>query len=353
MMVVEGAGASYMKALTERFYAMNGKIMLNTCATELIRQGSAITGVRAINIDGDTVVINAKAILLATGGYGASEEMRPAGLEGVVFYGASSSTGDGIKMAQAIGAQIHFMDYMKIYPQGLAYPPKEKYNIFGALNRNGISSAIGCKQATDNTGAIYVNLEGNRFINENTDFVSIKEAQLKQTDKRMFLVMDQTGYDNWYEYTSTVLPKELAEQWFNSGALEPILERDASLTAAAVRAGINAEQLARTVRDYNAMVERGRDTSFNRTFMNHKLGSDGMYYVIELKLRTATTLGGVKVTEGFEVVDTSGQVIPGLFAAGEVIGGAHGYESMPSCMNGWSLVSGRISSQQVLAFLKK
>lgn len=352
VMVVDGGGSAYVKALLNRFNELGGEIMYETKVVELMKEGNAVVGVKAIDRKGNDVLVSSKATLIAAGGYGASEEMRPEGLEDVVFYGATSSTGDGIKMAEAIGAQTHFMEYMKIYPQGMVYPPENKYTADGALSKNGISSAIGSKQATNNTGAIYVNLNGERFINENTDFVSIKEAQLTQHNKRMFIVMDQEGYDNWYEHTSTVLTKEKAEEFFNKESGDPIYARSEVLSEAAKKAGINVEQLERTVAEFNIAVEKGIDEDFNRTNMTKKIADDGMFYIIELKLRTATTLGGLKVTDKFEVVDKADEVIKGLYATGEVVGGANGVESMPSCMNSWSLVSGRASSRAILEFIK-
>lgn len=351
VMVVDGGGSEYVKKLLGSFNELGGEIMYDTRVVELIKEDGAVVGLKAVDGDGNDVIVSSKAVLIATGGYGASEEMRPDGLEDVVFYGATSSTGDGIKMAEAIGAQTHFMEYMKIYPQGMVYPPESKYTADGALSKNGISSAIGSKQATNNTGAIYVNLNGERFVNENTDFVLIKEEQMKQEDKRMFIVMDQEGYDNWYEYTSTVLSKEKAEEFFNQESGDPIYAKSNDLSEAAKKAGINAGQLEKTVAEFNSAVDKGVDEDFNRTNMSKKIASDGMYYVIELKLRTATTLGGLKVTDKFEVLDTDDNAIKGLYATGEVVGGANGIESMPSCMNAWSLVSGRASSRAIMEFL--
>ncbi len=351
VMVVDGGGSAYVKLLKEKFDELGGEIMLETKAVELIKNGNAVAGVKAVDGKGNDVIINSKATLIATGGYGASKDLRPEGLEDVVFYGATSSTGDGIKMAEAIGAQTQLMEYMKIYPQGMVNPPESEFTADGALSRNGISSAIGSKQSTNNTGSIYVNLNGERFVNENTDFVSIKEAQMKQEDMRMFIVMDQEGYDNWYEYTSTVLPEEKAEEWFNMESGDPIFARSDDLAVAAEKAGINSEQLSKTVEHFNDMVDNGVDEDFNRNGMSKKLADDGTYYIIELKLRTATTLGGLKVTDSFEVLDVTNEVMTGLFATGEVVGGANGIESMPSCMNAWSLVSGRASGRAVLEYL--
>ena len=345
VMVVDGGGSQYVQILKTKYEELGGRILYDTKAQELLTDDGKIIGIRAEDKTGEEILLYADAVLLATGGFGASPDLRPEGLEDVVFYGAVSSTGDGIKMAEKIGAQTLFMDTMKIYPQGLLNPQEKELTAEGALVRNGISCAIGSKQTTNTTGSIYVNLEGSRFINENTDFVSIKEAQLMQPEKKMFLVMDQTGYDAWYAYTSTVLSLELAEEWFQHEG-QPIFIRAESLSSAAEQAGIDPVKLTATVQHFNEMAKTGNDTDYGRELTG---GIEGdTYYIIELKLRTATTLGGIKTNDAMQVLDMQNEVIPGLYAAGEIVGGANGVESMPSCMNAWSLVSARKAASTIL-----
>lgn len=349
VMVVDGGGSQYVQILKAKYEELGGRILYDTKARELLTEDGKVTGVKAENKAGEEVVLHADVVLLATGGFGASPDLRPEGLEDVVFYGAVSSTGDGIKMAEAIGAQTIFMDTMKIYPQGLLNPQEEELTAEGALVRNGISCAIGSKQTTNTTGSIYVNLDGSRFINENTDFVSIKEAQLQQPEKKMFLVMDQAGYDAWYAYTSTVLSEELAEEWFQQEG-QPVFVRADSLADAAKQAGLDPEKLAATVKHFNEMAAAGQDTDFGRELTGGIEGNT--YYILELKLRTATTLGGVKTNDKMQVLNLNDEPIPGLYAAGEVVGGANGVESMPSCMNAWSLVSARQAANTIVEALK-
>lgn len=350
IMIVDGGGAAYYKKLLERFTQLGGTILYDTCATELLVSDGRVTGVRATGANGEDVLCSAKVTLMATGGFGASPELRPEGLEGVVFYGASSSTGDGILMGEAIGAQTVMMDTIKIYPNGILSDPDAGLNADGALNRNGISCSIGCSTAFRESGAILVNLNGERYINENDGLVALKEAQLEQEDMRAFLVMDQKGYDAWYSYTKTVLTEEKAEAWFaNVG--DPIFIRSADLQAAAAEAGVNGEQLAATIAEFNARVENGEEDPLGRVNIVSGIAAD-TYYIIELKMRTATTLGGLKANDAMQVLDMNDQPIAGLYAAGEVVGAANGVESMPSCMNGWSLVSARQAAASILKELQ-
>ena len=116
-------------------------------------------------------------------------------------------------------------------------------------------------------------------------------------------------------------------------------------------AGINGEQLAKTIAEFNARVENGEADPFGRVNIAAPIAAD-TYHIIELKMRTATTLGGLKTNDSMEVLDMNDQPIAGLYAAGEVVGAANGTESMPSCMNGWSLVSARQAAASMLSALK-
>jgi predicted oxidoreductase len=90
------------------------------------------------------------------------------------------------------------------------------------------------------------------------------------------------------------------------------------------------------------MVASGKDTEFGREEL-YELDTDSKFYIVEQRLRFATTLGGVDVNTKLEVKDNSDTIIPNLYAAGEVVGGANGIEAMPGCMLGWSVNSGRFA----------
>ena len=200
-----------------------------------------------------------------------------------------------------------------------------------------------------NDGAIYVNKSGARCMNENLDFVSIKKATMNQEGKTIYLVMNQKGYDNWMASmaTSTALTAEKVEPWLDASEGAPVFRRGATLKEAADRAGIDAATLEATVDHFNEMVKAGKDEDFGREQMSVALEDDGCWYIIEQRLRMATSLGGLKTSTSFEVYDENEAVIPGLYACGEVVGGVHGDESMPSCMVGWAVTSGRLTGFSV------
>lgn len=334
--VVEGGSTGLTNTLADEFVKKGGTLLLETRATDFIMDGKSVAGAKALDKDGNEISIKAKKTILATGGFGNNLDMLTADISNAVFYGVASSTGDGHKMAEAIGAKMVFMEYAKMYPQGISM---EGTNA-------GRADPTSCLTTTNNTGAIYVNKEGKRVVDENLDFVSIKKATIPQTDQMIFLVMDQTAFDMWsklvndYPSPAGRVTYEEQEKWFNSEG-KPIFTRG-TLKEAAELAGIDAGILVETVANWNKMVASGKDTEFGREEL-YELDTDSKFYIVEQRLRFATTLGGVDVNTKLEVKDNSDTIIPNLYAAGEVVGGANGIEAMPGCMLGWSVNSGRFA----------
>ena len=112
-------------------------------------------------------------------------------------------------------------------------------------------------------------------------------------------------------------------------------------------AGIDEAVLQKTIDDYNDGVEAGED-EFGRDgdYLQMKIG-EGPYYMIEQKPRYATTMGGLVVNTDLQVINTDGDVIPGLYAAGEVVGGVHGSNSPSGANNGWVLTSGKLAADAI------
>lgn len=334
--VVTGGTGVMIQVLGENFEKTGGQILLETKATELKMDGNTVIGVLAEDADGNTVDITAKATVLASGGFGNNPDMLSDQLSIALFYGAASSTGEGIKMAESIGAKLSFMDFAKMYPQGIEVSP-------GSARVATVHSMT----ATQKTGAIYVNKEGKRVIDENLDFVSIKNKTKEQTDHILFLVLDQAGFDMWSQLANDSASSagrftfEEQETWFNTEGGTPVFRRGTDLAQVAAAAGIDGAALKQTIDAWNADVKAGKDTEFGREEL-FPFATDGTYYIIEQKLRFATTLGGVTVNENLEVLDASGQPIPGFYAAGECVGGVHGEESMPTCMLSWAVTSGTL-----------
>ena len=345
----KGKQSGYLTGTMEQYYrSYGGELLLETRAQHLLTENGRVVGASCSTKDG-VLNIYADVTLLATGGYGASVALRPENQMGTLFYGASSSTGDGIIMAEEVGAMTHYMQYLKSYPQGIE-KPLDGGNITAdgtTFRSNAYISPLASQAATLNDGAIYVNVEGERCMNENMDFVSIKKVTQKQTDMTVYLVMDQKGFDNWMAKmeVSAGLTKEIVEPWLDATEGKPVFRRGATVEEAAEKAGINAEKLSETVAHFNDMVAAGKDDDFGRAEMSVGLDLDGQIYIVEQRLRMATSLGGLKTSTSFEVYDENEQVIDGLYACGEIIGGVHGDESMPSNCVAWAVTSGRLAAK--------
>ena len=345
----KGKLPGYLTGTMEQHYLSNGgELLLETRAQHLLTEDGRVIGASCATADG-TLNIYADVTLLATGGYGASVALRPADQMGTLFYGASASTGDGIIMAEEVGAMTHYMQYLKSYPQGIE-KPLDGGNITAdgtTFRGNAYISPLASQAVTLNDGAIYVNVEGERCMNENMDFVSIKKVTQKQTDMTVYLVMDQKGYDNWMGMmeVSAGLTPEIVAPWLDADDGKPVFRKGATVEEAAAKAGIDAEKLSATVAHFNEMVAAGKDDDFGRAEMSVGLDSDGPIYIVEQRLRMATSLGGLKTSTSFEVYDENEQVIDGLYACGEVIGGVHGDESMPSNCVAWAVTSGRLAAK--------
>lgn len=345
----KGKQPGYLTGTMEQHYLSNGgELLLETRAQHLLTEDGRVIGASCSTADG-TLNIYADVTLLATGGYGASVALRPADQMGTLFYGASASTGDGIIMAEEVGAMTNYMQYLKSYPQGIE-KPLDGGNITAdgtTFRGNAYISPLASQAVTLNDGAIYVNVEGERCMNENMDFVSIKKVTQKQTDMTVYLVMDQKGYDNWMGMmeVSAGLTPEIVAPWLDADDGKPVFRKGATVEEAAAKAGIDAEKLSATVAHFNEMVASGKDDDFGRAEMSVGLDSDGPIYIVEQRLRMATSLGGLKTSTSFEVYDENEQAIDGLYACGEVIGGVHGDESMPSNCVAWAVTSGRLAAK--------
>ncbi len=342
--VCDGGMANAMSILAENFQEKGGRLQLNTTVTELIQdeEGNVI-GVKAVDADDNTYVVSADAVVIATGGYGANEEMiseKKSDLSYAVFYGAHSSMGEGHKLGESVGAKMTLMGYAKLYPNGIAQPG----------TNDGKATPLPTLNTVNQTGSIFVNKDGNRFVNETLAFADIKNATCEQPDEIMYLVMDQAGFDMWSEQVQSNssaaghIDAETMESYFESDDTWPTFTKG-TIAEAAEKAGIDAEQLAKTVAEWNETVSAGSD-EFGREALI-EFDTDSTVYIVEQRLRFATTLGGFDITANFEAQKEDGTVIPGLYAIGEVVGGPNGTEAIPGSMACWAVTSGYVLGQQL------
>lgn len=287
---------SYMIPLLEENCKKAGvQILLNTTANEILTDANgAAVGVKATGASGETVTVNAKAVVLATGGFGANLDMvvkyKPE-LKGFMTTNAPGIQGQGIEMAQAIGAATVDMDQIQIHPTVEANT--------AALITEGLRG----------DGAILINEEGKRFIDEVGTRDVVSAAEIAQTGSYSWLVVDQAMVD-----ASSVIQGYIKKGYTVTGETYEELGK---------AMGVDAAAFAETMDKWNGYVEAKNDPDFGRTSFANPLNT-APYYAVKVTAGVHHTMGGLKINANTEVLNEKGEVIPGLFAAGEVTGGVHG-----------------------------
>ena len=287
---------SYMIPLLEENCKKAGvQILLNTTANEILTDANgAAVGIKATGSTGETVTVNAKAVVLTTGGFGANLDMvvkyKPE-LKGFMTTNAAGIQGQGIEMAQAIGAATVDMDQIQIHPTVEANT--------AALITEGLRG----------DGAVLINEEGKRFIDEVGTRDVVSAAEIAQTGSYSWLVVDQAMVD-----ASSVIQGYIKKGYTVTGETYEELGK---------AMGVDAAAFAETMEKWNGYVEAKNDPDFGRTSFANPLNT-APYYAVKVTAGVHHTMGGLKINANTEVLNEKGEVIPGLFAAGEVTGGVHG-----------------------------
>jgi fumarate reductase flavoprotein subunit len=197
----------------------------------------------------------------------------------------------------------------------------------------------------ETTSAIYVNAGGERIINENLDFVSIKLKTMEQPERMIYLFMDQAAFTAWRNAAPPLISQADIDRFVARNGGVPMFANAGTIEETARIAGVDPARLRATADRFNGFVRAGQDADFGRTQL-YPIG-EGPYYLVEQKLRFASTLGGLKINEAMQVLRANDSPVAGLYAAGEIVGGVQGKESMPGCNVGWALTSGRLAGLSV------
>lgn len=318
-----GVGAYLVTRFLNVMNDLNINVMYNTKATEIIKDGDKVVGVKAVDAEKE-YTINAGAVILTSGGFGSNEEMlvgfRP-DLKGTVSTNAPGVTGDGIEMATAIGADLVDIDQIQLHP----------------TVEQATSMLI--TEGVRGDGAILVNQSGKRFTNELLTRDAVSAAELQQEGAYAYVIFDQLLRDNL----------KATEKYVSTG----IVVEGATIEELAENIGVDSATLAETLNTWNAAVAAQNDEEFGRaTGMDEDL-SHAPYYAIKIAPGIHHTMGGVKINVNGEVIDTQGKVIPGLFAAGEVTGGVHGGNRLGGNAVADIVVFGKVSSQSAVDYISK
>ena len=315
------------------FTKKGGKILLETRVEQLNKnkQGQLVSLVAEGKHE--TVTVNFKSLVMAAGGWGARDYLKHK--TNIPYYGPMTSTGDYFDFAKNMNLASRNLDWYKVYPHGLEVEP-------------GIAklTTYSTKEATD-MGAIFVNTSGKRIVNESAPYTHFRDAIAEQKDKIAFVVMDERTWNRFYELLLKYgFSKDEVQGFFDlDGKKSPILV-SGDLQTVAQKAGIDYENLKKTLTDYDKYVASGNDPEFGRPcqFMHKYEGET--YFVIEQKLRFCTTLGGYETNQCMQLLDQDFKALDNFYAAGEIVGGANGHDSMPSMMNSWSYASGFVAGTE-------
>ena len=319
-----GVGAYLVDRFSAKLNELGVKVMLETAATELLTdEDGKIAGVKAVGPDA-MYTINARAVILASGGFGANEAMyttyRP-DLKGTVTTNAPGATGDGIVMAQALGADLVDIEQIQLHP---------------TVEQ---TTSILITESVRGDGAILVNQGGVRFTNELLTRDAVSAAELAQEGSYAYIIFDQKLRDNL----------KAVEKYVKSG----ITVQADTIEGLAEQLGIDPATLAKTLNDWNEIVKNQRDTQFGRTTGMKEDLTTAPYYAIKIAPGIHHTMGGVKINTAAEVINTEGAAIPGLFAAGEVCGGVHGGNRLGGNAVADIVIFGRIAAESAMAYLTK
>ena len=274
--------------------------------TEILADENGRTvGCVAERSDGSKITVNAsKAVILTTGGFAANADLVYQYSNGAITTPltscAVSSTGDGIALAENVGAAMVDLDQIQVHPLG------DPINDCGCVAEF-VGNWLGAQYY------MFVNKEGERFVKEDGTRYEMSMAELEQTDGQMWLIVDSSqiaGDDSRTEQIESLIA---SGHTYVGDTLEDLAEQ----------IGIDPAALTATVEKYNDGMINGSD-EFGKAASAESVIEVGPFYA---SLRTPTvhhTMGGVKINTDAQVLDAEGNVIPGFYAAGEACGGIHG-----------------------------
>ena len=280
---------SYLVPILEKAMLDKGvTLYTETAATEILMQDGKAVGIKATGKDAN-YTINTKSVVVASGGFAGNSEMvisYKSDLEGFASTNAATITGDGIKMAEAVGAALVDMEQIQIHPT-------VEFN-----------SAALITEGLRGDGAILVNQDGKRFFDEVGTRDAVSAAEIAQPGGYAYLVIDQKMVD-----ASSVIAGYIKKGFTVQG------ESYAELAEAI---GCDAATLEETMNKWNEAVANKNDAEFGRTSFANPLDT-APYYAIKVSTGVHHTMGGIKINTNTEVLDKEGNVISNLFAAGEVV----------------------------------
>lgn len=307
------SGNTYIRALEAVIDKTNGAIEVITDAevNDLIKAEGRIAGVKAKHF-GEKLTVSSDAVVITTGGFGANVKLRQEVNTGVWKHVVldnkigttninKAAQGQGMDLAKKYGAQLIGLDDIQLHPCGTP--------------GTGLMENI----RTSGRNRIFVNVDGDRFVNEGAARDVLANAIIKQPKGTYWIVVNKVRYParDWVDANGATIRDMVA--------LGSVVEAD-SLDDLAKKTGMDAGKLKASIDGYNKIVKDGAKDPLGFV-ANNKADTtltEGPWYACQKVVTVHHTMGGIKINTKAEVIGTDGKVIPGLYAAGEVTGGIHG-----------------------------
>ena len=345
-----GGAATVMRLLTQKAENLGVQIILKTTAKKILKENGRIIGVIAENREGETIQVNCKAAILATGGFG-GHHRAPFGIPGVV--------GDGLKMAQEVGAEV---------TEGTMPPPRGgDYRASAGNLASPIVSTFGYPH-------LMVNLQGERFVNEEvvvttpfgSNAISLQKDRcafrIYDEDMKEYFIRNGLDFPMGFGIAQASTPTTKINREEYETEIKNVIDKGStmvviadSIAELAEKAGIDPKSLKKTVEEYNRCCETGRDESFNKKSRYLRPVKKPKFYASKSFGSTGTP-EGIKINYKTEVLTKEFTVIPGLYAAGMDIA-CNLYKDiypnvLPGNAMGFSLGTGRIAAENAVNYIK-
>lgn len=326
-------GVEFMDLLIERAEKAGVKIYTETRAEELIKDGDKVVGVKAVQ-NGADFIVDAKAVIIATGGFDHNEELKAEyspDAVGAWAVSAPQNTGDGLIMGMEAGADTVFKGGVigwKVVNPAYGHTTNVGRPIYGLPN-------------------LIVNKNGDRFADESEDYPFLFKSMVADGGEKFYFIFDSDAGDTVQleATTATIQSLEAAVEAgvaYKADSIEE-LEKVSGLT-----------NLAESVNEFNAVIESGRDEQFGRDVSTMKTIGVAPFYALQSQKATLGSFGGLKVNIAGEVLDKDGNAIPGLYAAGEAANGDFFSDIYPASGSSISMcvIFGREAGKSAAEYIK-
>ncbi|MBE5983006.1 flavocytochrome c [Lacrimispora sp. AGF001] len=299
---VKSYGTAFILALTKYVEEHSGKIITDSPVKEFILENGEITGVIATGVNGQKITVHAKAVVLASGGFGANTKMLKeyntywsAIDDNIRTTNSFAMTGDGIQLGKSVGAALTGMGFTQMMP--VADP--DTGELFSGIQ-------------VPPENFVIVNKNGRRFVNEFSGRDVLTKAAIEQGGLFYLIADDEI------KKTAANTSQEKLDRQVEAGTLF----RADTIEELAVKVGMDPEVLKETIVKYNSYVDAGFDPEFHKDTFSLKV-EKAPFYATPRKPAVHHTMGGLRIDTNTHVLDENGQPIKHLYAAGEVAGGIH------------------------------